>query len=437
LAVFRLHFYRLIFFIVALISIAASASPLKTGNTIAGKTRYLNLCAGCHSATPDHRAKLAANDADFLKLAVNTVSGMGFLQRVLTADDYDNIAAYIGDTRLNQNVLTVASSGAGTGVVTSEPTGIACGGICAWTYPLASVVTLRALADRGSAFTGWAGSCSGNSTCTLNMNGAQTVTPNFARNSAANDYSGLWWGGANENGWGVSITHRAESGQQFVALYIYDQAGQPTWLVMPGGIWSDNFTVLTGKLYQPRGTPLDQYNRNQLQVGDSVGELRLQFLSTTQIDLRYQLNGINGTNGTSGTKRLQRQVLSADAAVPTIDVGDLWWAGEAENGWGMTIAQQSNTLFAVWYSYDQTGRPIWFVMPGGTWNGTRYLGTLYQTKGSAWAGVTYDASRLDVTEVGSLTLDVKSLSQIEMRSQFTRGVFSGVNQTKLLARQPF
>ena len=415
--------WRLIFLIFSVPAFAA--------NAIDGQARYLNLCAGCHSATPDHRAKYAANNPEFLKLAVNTVSGMGFLQRLLTTQDYDNIAAYIGDTTLNENVLSVALRGNGTGLIVSTPSGIACGGNCAWSYPIGTTVQLQAKPERGSVFIGWSGGCQGNGHCELEMKGAKTVFATFARNSASYDYSGLWWGGAVENGWGVSITHRAESGQQFVALYIYDTAGEPTWVVMPGGVWSDNFTVLSGKLYQPRGAPLDQYNRNQLQVGESVGELRLQFLSATEIELRYQLNGL------SGVKRLQRQSLSTLQSTPTIDVGDLWWAGEVENGWGLTIAQQAETLFAVWYSYDRAGRPIWFVMPGGRWSGALYQGILYQTNSSAWAGVTYVATRLTVSEVGTLILNISNPTQIEKRVVFTRGIFAGVDQVKLLTRQPF
>ena len=114
----------------------ASNAFASTGNALDGQRLYLALCESCHGATPDRRAKLAANDADFLRLTVFTSSGMGFLQSILTTVGYENIAAYLGNTALNENRLTVALSGDGRGHVTSNPTGISCGGTCEWTYPL-------------------------------------------------------------------------------------------------------------------------------------------------------------------------------------------------------------------------------------------------------------------------------------------------------------
>jgi len=57
--------------------------------------------------------------------------------------------------------LTAAKAGTGSGTVTSSPAGIACGATCAAGYPMGTVVTLAAAPDRGSAFAGWSGDCSG------------------------------------------------------------------------------------------------------------------------------------------------------------------------------------------------------------------------------------------------------------------------------------
>jgi hypothetical protein len=84
---------------------------------------------------------------------------------------------------------------------------------------------------------------------------------------------------------------------------------------------------------------------------------------------------------------------------------DLWWSGNAENGWGMSITQHGDTLFSVIYAYDSAGRPAWYAMPGGTWNAshTAYTGALYQPHGSPY--FSYDASRLSVgASLGTATL---------------------------------
>ena len=44
------------------------------------------------------------------------------------------------------------------------------------------------------------------------------------------------------------------------------------------------------------------------------------------------------------------------------------WYNPSESGWGVTIADHDTQLFAVWYAYDTDGSPLWFTVPGGTFN---------------------------------------------------------------------
>ena len=77
--------------------------------------------------------------------------------------------------------LTLASVGAGSGSVLSEPAGISCGSDCFATFPAGTQVTLRAVAAAGSAMAGWSeGGCSGSGPCTLTLNSAKSVTATFA-----------------------------------------------------------------------------------------------------------------------------------------------------------------------------------------------------------------------------------------------------------------
>jgi len=77
-------------------------------------------------------------------------------------------------------VLTVTSSGAGSGQVTSLPDGITCGNDCTEAFPSNTVVTLTAAATAGSVFDGWSGACAGQSvTCTVTLAASQTATATF------------------------------------------------------------------------------------------------------------------------------------------------------------------------------------------------------------------------------------------------------------------
>jgi hypothetical protein len=75
--------------------------------------------------------------------------------------------------------LDVAATGNGSGTIDSSDGGIHCGSDCSESYSPATTITLTAQPAPGSRFTGWGGSCSGDSTCILRMNETKAVTANF------------------------------------------------------------------------------------------------------------------------------------------------------------------------------------------------------------------------------------------------------------------
>ena len=77
------------------------------------------------------------------------------------------------------HVLTVDMNGTGTGTVTSSPAGISCGSDCTETYNAGTAVTLSALPDENSVFSGWSGACTGTGACIVTMDAAKSVTATF------------------------------------------------------------------------------------------------------------------------------------------------------------------------------------------------------------------------------------------------------------------
>src|SRR3990170_664532 len=80
-----------------------------------------------------------------------------------------------------QFTLTVSKSGTGTGIVTSNPTGINCGSDCTEAYDINTQVTLIASPNSGSSFSGW----SGHADCAdglVTMDASKTCTANFTTN---------------------------------------------------------------------------------------------------------------------------------------------------------------------------------------------------------------------------------------------------------------
>jgi hypothetical protein len=92
-----------------------------------------------------------------------------------------NAAEFTGAER-SLAVIAVLKQGNGSGRVTSSPAGINCGNACVVVFGSSDPVTLTAVADPGSRFAGFQGSCetTGPNTCVLGLEHDDTVRLVFA-----------------------------------------------------------------------------------------------------------------------------------------------------------------------------------------------------------------------------------------------------------------
>ena len=133
-----------------------------------------------------------------------------------------------------------------------------------------------------------------------------------------------------------------------------------------------------------------------------------------------------------------RKILIALAALllPLVshaqNYSDMWF-NPSESGWGVTIADHETQLFAVWYTYDTDGHPLWFTIPGGTFSANRtvFTGDVFRTTGPSYAGP-FNPAAVVSTRVGTATF------------QFTPGgaatftwTVGGVTRSKQIQRLPF
>jgi hypothetical protein len=118
-------------------------------------------------------------------------------------------------------------------------------------------------------------------------------------------------------------------------------------------------------------------------------------------------------------------------ALPSFNYSDLWWTS-TESGWGISILQHpSNTIFASWYTYDDTGAPTWYVASGCQLVGDYCYGTLYQTHGPSFTQP-FNPSAVTVMPVGTISFTFTSFGSAVMTYN-VRGVIA----TKSITRVSF
>jgi chitinase len=201
------------------------------------------------------------------------------------------------------------------------------------------------------------------------------------------------------------------------------------WVVMPGGSWNADFTTFSGPVYIPTGSWFGAYDVSRFSGAATpiAGNASITFTSATTATFSYTINGL------SGTKSITRQLFGPQDPTPVGSYGDLWWGGDSQNGWGVAISQQYRNLFSVWYTYDASGKTVWYDVPAGTWTSANtYTGTAYRVTSSPWLGVPYNAAAVNAQVAGSITFTFTDLNHAVMTY-----TIDGVTQSKAITRQVF
>lgn len=138
--------------------------------------------------------------------------------------------------------LNVSRLGTGTGTVTSNPAGIACGATCTSSFTFNANVSLSQVPTAGSSFVGWGGDCSGTGACSVLMSQTRNVSATFNLDGGGGGgaFGGNWLNlgpAPAQNGQNENITNREVVGA------INTPAPHPTnaailyVAAVNGGIW--------------------------------------------------------------------------------------------------------------------------------------------------------------------------------------------------------
>lgn len=94
--------------------------------------------------------------------------------------------------------------------------------------------------------------------------------------------------------------------------------------------------------------------------------------------------------------------LVAAPAFADTDYTDAWWAGTAQNGWGLAFTQNDYAIYTQFFHYDANHNPTWF---GGTiyrQSDGHYNGAMYIVTGDYYGHMPYDPTLFHATAVGSI-----------------------------------
>lgn len=129
------------------------------------------------------KVQLAASPASnyFFQGWSGACSGSGSCTLTMNTAESVSAAFTPGET------LTVTLTGTGTGTVTSNPAGINCPTTCSAVFPQNTDVILTASAGTNDVFAAWDGACSGSSSCSVTLNGANAVTASFVTSSGTGE----------------------------------------------------------------------------------------------------------------------------------------------------------------------------------------------------------------------------------------------------------
>jgi cyclophilin family peptidyl-prolyl cis-trans isomerase len=117
----------------------------------------------------------------------------------------------------------------------------------------------------------------------------------------------------------------------------------------------------------------------------------------------------------------------------TAPITGLWWGGEIESGWGMTLTQQTDIMFATIFTYDSEGFPKWYIVSDCAVVGDTCSGEIFSVaNGTSILDPWPDVPNLNINGVGNMSVEFTDNSTASMTFDI-----DGVSSSKQIIRQEF
>ena len=145
-------------------------------------------------------------------------------------------------------------------------------------------------------------------------------------------------------------------------------------------------------------------------VGDFVGTRSMAFVmknlaaGNRQVKMQWMVDS-------GGTAYMGDRNLTVIALPTKNHFGTGWWYDSTEQGTGVSVEIQGDRMFAAWYTFNPSGKPIWHTSGGSMTDVNTYSGTLYQWTG--WPlGTAYSSPT--ASGVGTWSFEFTSTSEAQM-----------------------
>jgi hypothetical protein len=254
------------------------------------------------------------------------------------------------------------------------------------------------------------------------------------------NYQALWWAAPaeSENGWGVNFSHQGDV--IFATWFTYDLAGKPWWLTAildkaAEGVYTGALAVTRGPSYagpfnQP-ATPTVVGSATALFSGPSSG--RFAYTVTVGGSTVQQAKDI--VPQLFATPPTCTFAANANIAAATNYQG-LWWNAPpgSEDGWGINLTHQGETIFVAWFTYNVDGSPLWLVAVTRLTGTRTYVGPIYRTSGPVFNA--YDKTKFVPLEVGTATLSFCEGACGRFRYEIAGPTLAGAGLVAAVATKP-
>ena len=227
--------------------------------------------------------------------------------------------------------------------------------------------------------------------------------------------TGLWWD-PRTDGQGMDI-NQLGGDTVFGPWYLYDQEGKPLWVTFQGELDGPRargtLSEFTGPLFGP-GFDL-AFDPGEV-VGREIGQATIAFLGNDHGVFHYGFGE-------------ERGGFHRDLAIEQFDsrpdgpYTGLWWNPE-QSGHGFQFNQKDDVFFGTWYSYDESGGPLWYLYIGEMLDADSARADMYRFTGPPLSNGEWNRDLVQGDIVGEIQVEFNGTSAAT--ADVTVGDVSGV-----------